>query len=209
MEGQTPKSTIAGNFENKFGSSNPLQRFLIKRFSSQMLKLVTGTGANTVLDVGCGEGYPAQYLRRSCAGIEITGVDWSEQVVRTAKRMNSQIGFQVASVYELPFASKSFDLVMALEVLEHLLYPEQALAEMGRVAQKYCLVSVPEEPLWRILNVSRGKFLASWGNTPGHLQHWSKSDFLRLLQRSFRVEQVATPFPWTMALCRADLPNTT
>jgi len=205
MEGQRPQGTVAGNFQNKCQGVNPLEEFFIGRFSSCMLQLVSATGAKTVLDVGCGEGYPAQCLYRSYAGIGITGIDWSEEVIRQAKRINGHIGFQVASAYDLPFASDSFDLVMALEVLEHLLYPERALAEMGRVARKYCLFSVPQEPLWRILNVLRGKYLGSWGNTPGHLQHWSKFGFLRLLKSSnLQVEQVLTPFPWTMALCRVD-----
>jgi len=63
------------------------------------------------------------------------------------------------------------DLVIACEVLEHLDAPDQALSELQRVCRGQALVSVPNEPLWRMLNVARGKYWRSPGNTPGHLQN--------------------------------------
>ena len=52
--------------------------------------------------------------------------------------------------------------------------PEATLAEMARVARRHLLVSVPREPLWRGLNMARGAYLRDLGNTPGHVNHWSK-----------------------------------
>ena len=102
----------------------------------------------------------------------------------------------------LPFADGEFDLAAAIEVLEHVPDPEHTLAEMARCAERHLLVSVPREPLWRVLNMARGAYLRELGNTPGHLNHWSKRAFCRLLARHGDVVEVRSPFPWTMLLVR-------
>jgi len=63
---------------------------------------------------------------------------------------------------------------------------------------------VPREPIWRALNLARGKYVRDLGNTPGHLGHWSRRGFLELLGGRLEVVAVRTPLPWTMALCRAN-----
>jgi hypothetical protein len=51
-------------------------------------------------------------------------------------------------------------------------------------------------------NMARGAYLRELGNTPGHLNHWSKRSFVSLLSRYGKVEHVRSPFPWTMLLVR-------
>jgi hypothetical protein len=87
-------------------------------------------------------------------------------------------------------------------VLEHVPDPEHTVAEMARVASRWLLVSVPREPLWRALNMARGAYLRDLGNTPGHLNHWSKRSFVSLLSRHGEVVEARSPFPWTMLLVR-------
>jgi hypothetical protein len=91
-------------------------------------------------------------------------------------------------------------------VLEHVPEPEATLSEMARVARRHLLVSVPREPMWRMLNMARGAYVRDLGNTPGHLNHWSKVGFHSLLSRYGRVQEVRTPFPWTMLLVDVSLP---
>ncbi len=102
----------------------------------------------------------------------------------------------------LPFADKEFDLIAAIEVLEHVPDPQHTLAEMARCGQRHLLVSVPREPLWRGLNMVRGAYWSQLGNTPGHLNHWSKRSFVELLSRYGTVAETRSPFPWTMLLVR-------
>ena len=80
--------------------------------------------------------------------------------------------------------------------------PEATVAEMARVAARHLLVSVPREPLWRGLNMARGAYWRSLGNTPGHVNHWSKRSFVELMSRHGQVEEARSPFPWTMLLVR-------
>ena len=50
--------------------------------------------------------------------------------------------------------------------------------------------------------MARGAYLRDLGNTPGHVNHWSKRDFVSLLSRHGKVEEVRSPLPWTMLLVR-------
>jgi SAM-dependent methyltransferase len=102
----------------------------------------------------------------------------------------------------LPFADGEFELASAIEVLEHVPDPEHTLSEMARCASRHLLVSVPHEPLWRMLNMARGAYWTALGNTPGHLNHWSRRSFVELLSRHGEVAEVRSPFPWTMLLVR-------
>lgn len=94
------------------------------------------------------------------------------------------------------------DLVVCCEVLEHLNRPEEALRRLQCVVSRNLIISVPREPIWRLLNLARGKYIGSLGNTPGHLQHWSARAFTQLVARYFELVAVRTPLPWTIALCR-------
>ncbi|MCE3015188.1 MAG: methyltransferase domain-containing protein [Pirellula sp.] len=120
----------------------------------------------------------------------------------TARNRYKQLSFQARSTHELPVESNAYDLVIAYEVREHLEDPVRALAEIDRVANRWVLVSVPWEPTWRILNVIRGKYWRRFGNTPGHVQHFSRRDFVALLSSRLEIVAIKTPMPWSMALCR-------
>lgn len=87
-------------------------------------------------------------------------------------------------------------------MLEHLERPEDALRILREVAKGWVILSVPREPLWRIMNMARGKYLGDLGNTPGHVQHWSHRGFVEMVSRHLEIVSVRLPMPWTMLLCR-------
>ncbi len=154
------------------------------------------------LEVGCGEGYIMQHVIESSNFPKVVGVDISHKIIRLAK-VNCEKGrFSCASAYSLPFQSKSFDFVLCVEVLEHLVLPEVALEEISRVASDFILFSVPQEPIWRMVNVTRGAYIRDLGNTPGHVQHWTRKSIVRLLEKHFKIVEISYPFPWTMISCR-------
>lgn len=113
-------------------------------------------------------------------------------------RTRGTLTFSSASAYALPFEDGSFDCVCALEVLEHLERPDDALIEMARVASSSLVLSVPREPAWRIAHLLAGRDIRSFGNTPGHVNHWSARAFRRLVSRYGSIRRVACPFPWTV-----------
>jgi len=193
-----------GNTFDKYGSTNPLVRRLMAGFQGSLEQLFERASPDSVLDVGCGEGVlTLRWAQRLQSG-RVVGIDLEDPKLQAewATRSRPNLEFRAAGSEELPFAEDEFDLVAAIEVLEHVSEPQRTLAEMQRVARRHLLVSVPHEPLWRVLNVLRGAYLRELGNTPGHRNHWSKREFVRMMERHGRVVQVRSPFPWTMLLVR-------
>lgn len=193
---------VAGNVFDKYGSRNPVVRRIVDHFLRTMTSLVGDLPVTRLLDVGCGEGHVLHVLARELRPRRALGLDLSPEVLREAAAAYPHLSFAAGSAYRLPCAGASFDLVVAAEVLEHLDDPPAAVAELARVSAGHCLVSVPREPLWRVLNVARGKYVASLGNTPGHVQHFSARALAGVLRPRFEILRWARPFPWLMALCR-------
>jgi 2-polyprenyl-3-methyl-5-hydroxy-6-metoxy-1,4-benzoquinol methylase len=201
---------VTGNTYDKYGSSNPVVRRLMASFERELQELFDRAAPTSVLDVGCGEGVLvhrwAQQLaaRDTPEATRVVGIDLEEASIQAgwAERQAANLEYRVMKAANLPFATDEFDLASAIEVLEHVPDPEHTLAEMARCAGRHLLVSVPREPLWRMLNMARGAYWPALGNTPGHLNHWSRRSFVQLLSRHGKVAEVRSPFPWTMLLVR-------
>jgi 2-polyprenyl-3-methyl-5-hydroxy-6-metoxy-1,4-benzoquinol methylase len=157
-----------------------------------------------VLDVGCGEGVLVHKWAQQRSDARIVGIDLEEPSIQEgwSERQAPNLEYRVMAAENLPFAENEFELASAIEVLEHVPDPEHTVGEMARCASGHLLVSVPREPLWRMLNMARGAYWADLGNTPGHLNHWSRRSFVSLLSRHGQVVEVRSPFPWTMLLVR-------
>jgi 2-polyprenyl-3-methyl-5-hydroxy-6-metoxy-1,4-benzoquinol methylase len=190
-----------GNLQ-KYQSRNPVQRFLIWYFHRWVWNLVAATGAESVLDVGCGEGFTIERLLAVDGRLPMQGLDYDLPALLRAKESHPDVFFQMGDIRRLPYRRESFDLVLCLEVLEHLVEPSAALDELKRVSGRHCLISVPNEPWFMVSNLLRGKNVRAWGNDPEHVQHWTAGRFVAMLADYFTVERVAYPFPWVLALCR-------
>jgi SAM-dependent methyltransferase len=193
-----------GNVYDKYASKNPIERRLMAGFLGRFKMLVAETGANEAHEVGCGEGELSMEMAN--AGLRVRGSDAFPDVIAEARRRAAErsvdVSFEAKAVQELGEADAA-ELVVCCEVLEHLEDPGAALDSLSRLARPWLIASVPREPLWRALNVARGAYVSAWGNTPGHLNHWSKRGFARFLETRFEVVELHSPLPWTMALCRA------
>jgi SAM-dependent methyltransferase len=202
------KPVPTGNTYDKYGSNNPVVRRLMAGFEGALTELFERAarvgGIDSLLDVGCGEGVLTYAWAQRLGERPVVGLDLPDPQLeahwRTRERPN--LRFVTGRGEELPFADGEFDLVAAIETLEHVPDPQRTLAEMARVARRHLLVSVPREPLWRALNLLRGAYVRELGNTPGHLNHWSRRGFVELLARHGEVIEARAPFPWTMVLVR-------
>ncbi len=182
----------------KHQSRNPLQRWLIARFYRRLAVLLDGIEGATLLDAGCGEGFgmrelagarPGRWVAVDVDADALGGTAWPPSVQRVQ-----------ADVCRLPFEDRRFDIVIAIEVLEHLADPRTGLRELARVARGRVVLTVPNEPWFRLANLARGKNLAALGNDRGHVQHWSARGIAALVAEEFVVARVATAFPWTLVL---------
>lgn len=190
-------STRSNNLR-KYRTANPLVRTSINHFIGQVQALVNSLEADQILDVGCGEGF---VMSRFCDR-QVYGVDISLEAIAFANRENGCSRLVAGTVYQLPFRDESFDLVLALETLEHLEDPEQALLELRRVTSKYCILSVPYEPYFSAANVLRGKNLRRLGSDPEHRQKWGVKSFSHLINKHFEISELKTPFPWILITCK-------
>lgn len=188
---------VIGNVYDKYGTKNPIARYLMNGFLDAVSGFYRDSAPKTVLEVGCGEGRLATQLVQSgyvperflATDVAIDQVD---------PDADAAIAFEVASVYELPYERDAFDLVVCCEVLEHLERPHDALREITRVAKRDVIVSTPREPLWRAMNMARGKYISELGNTPGHINHWSRTGLINLVRVHLSDLRVKNPVPWTV-----------
>lgn len=194
----------AGNFYDKYGTRNPVARLLMRRFLGTFENMLGQcTEARSALEVGCGEGELS--IRVARRGIATSGVDIASEIIDEARRRAKLAGVAVtfanAGLLDLDPSRSEADLIICCEVMEHLDDPCAALDRLQALCRYRMIVSVPREPVWRALNMLRGKYLRSMGNTPGHVQHWSSRQFRKLLEKHFHIIDMQTPLPWTMALC--------
>ena len=204
MTGPVAERVPTGNTYDKYGSRNPVVRRLMAGFESTLDELWDRAAPDSALDVGCGEGVLTERFAERVPEGRVVGIDLDDPELRSQwdRRGRPNLEFRAVEATELPFGDDSFDIACAIEVLEHVPDPERTLAEMARVTRRWMLLSVPREPLWRGLNVLRGAYVRQFGNTPGHVNHWSKRAFVEFAGRRGRVEEVRSPFPWTMLLVR-------
>jgi SAM-dependent methyltransferase len=190
-----------GNHFDKYGATNPLSRLMLSRFLDALDGLLPVAAPARILEVGMGEGEIIRRLRERWPDADITGVDlWDDEL--RAHWTDLPAAAVVTDARRLPFPDDSFDLVLAIEVLEHVERPGLALAELARVGTDRVIVSVPREPIWRAANMARGSYLRDLGNTPGHINHWSGRGFRNFVGGMLDIDATAQPFPWTMVSAR-------
>lgn len=176
-------------------------RWLIARFYGRLRSIAAPLEAGSLLDAGCGEGETLARFGKSLPP-RVAAVDISPEALEfTATRLP---GVEVSrkSVLELPFGDGEFDLVLCLEVLEHLKDPAAAVAELDRVSGRDIIVSVPHEPWFRLGSLLRGKYVRGLGNHPEHVNHWSPQSLRSFLERQLEIVTLERSFPWLIAHCR-------
>ena len=152
----------------------------------------------SVLDAGCGEGHALRYLRLP---EQYLGIDGNPECVAICRERFPSRHFEVGSIYDVAPEPARFDVVLALEVLEHLDDPRAAVAALTRAARKGVVLSVPFEPIFQVGNALRGKYRATWGNHPEHVQHWGPRGFSRFLRSTGTLDDVRVGIagPWLVA----------
>lgn len=203
--GITEDGVVIGNTYDKYGSNNPIVKMMMRGYESSLQEFVNSVNPGKIHEVGCGEGYwTLKWLEKGKIAL---GSDFSSTIIRMAQanaiQRNLPHGhFFVRDIYSLDPLSDKADLVVCCQVLEHLERPVEALLALKRIAAPYLIVCVPNEPLWSFLNMARAKYWTDWGNTPGHIQRWSKRGFVQLVSKYFDIVKVNSPLPWTMLLCK-------
>ncbi|OGH11074.1 MAG: hypothetical protein A3B38_02715 [Candidatus Levybacteria bacterium RIFCSPLOWO2_01_FULL_36_13] len=202
MEHKIDPNLVTDNYK-KHNPKNPLQKFLIENFFKVFVNAVRFYQINSVLDVGCGEGFTMKKLKNAKIGKSWEGVEYLDRAIEIGKKIHPDLKIIQGDIYSLPYKAKSFDLVVCTEVLEHLENPKNALLELIRVSKKYILLSVPNEPWFMLGNFLRGKNLSRFGNDIEHIQHWSSNSFEKFVTlKGVKIIEKKLPLPWTIILLK-------
>jgi SAM-dependent methyltransferase len=136
-------STVANTYDDLWTSSwgemqtvGPVHRHVQEDLSRVIDKL----DVVSILDVGCGGGDNLATLGRSAKGYELTGVDVSIEALRRASARVPQAQLELLDVQE-QVLERTFDLVMSVQVVEHLLDDVAAFRHMAEMSDRYVLVS--------------------------------------------------------------------
>jgi SAM-dependent methyltransferase len=182
--------------EGKYRSRNLVVRHLVGRFLQRVTELAASERPRRILEVGCGEGIVLATLAARLPGSRFDGLEFDEPALKAARKRCPGATLVRGDACALPFGDQSFDLVVCLEVLEHLPEPARALRELRRVARAGCLLSVPHEPFFRLGNLLRGRNVTRLGDPTDHLQHWGAREFTAFCERELAVRTRTTAFPW-------------
>jgi GT2 family glycosyltransferase len=121
----------------------PFKLFLIS-LTDPVCK-IADSSAKSILDVACGRGQPMMVLKQKIKFKEIHGVDLYDPYINFCRQRGIHDSYTLCDVRKLPFKNKSFDIVMALQVLEHLNKKDalKVLSDLERIAKKQVIVSTP------------------------------------------------------------------
>lgn len=184
--------------KQKHENKNPIQRALIGHFHRRLSELVLARRPSEILEVGCGEGYVLAALREAGVRCPMHGIDFSETAIADAKKRVPDATFAVEDARAVAQAGRQYDLVLMIEVLEHLPDAQYMLSVLARLSKRHVVVSVPWEPFFRGLNFLRGKHISAFGNDPEHIQHWGRGEFRRVVGEHLEVREAPIVFPWTL-----------
>ena len=159
----------------------------------------------TVLELATGTGLIAKHIVNAAAHIEAT--DASAEMIAEAKRDNrsAKLHFSVQDMFRLPYADKSFDVVIVANALHIVLQPEKALQEINRVLKDDGVLIAPT--FTHAGNSFPGKVRAFFMKLAGFPLHsrWASEEYLRFLrQNGWTVRKSAVlkaSFPLTYAEC--------
>ena len=178
--------------KEKHLSKNPLVKHANRKLKKDILKVLKNLEVKTILDIGCGEGFITREIGKKFPKVKIVAVDPQKKYIKYAKKFHKlkNISFKEGDL-DSNSLKKKFDLVILTEVLEHLQNPRQALKKIRKLSNKYILLTVPNEPFFRLGNLFALKYVKDLGNSPGHLHNWTKnqlSKFPRELGLNFKIK---------------------
>lgn len=210
----------------KHTTKNPIGRMFLDNFLTTVVMTIKPLDIESVLDVGCGEGFTLNRLQQEKIGKKLEGVDAVKESLAVGKKLHPQLSLKEGDIYNLRYSANSFDIVLCTEVLEHLQDPGKGLQELLRVSKRYALVTVPNEPWFTFQRIARLKNALHLGAHPEHIQHWTSGGFEKFVLNSrhsglsrvsankdsgvagapqnddnqVKILVKKLPFPWTMLL---------
>ena len=190
----------------KYENKNPIQRFVLARFFDAVAKEVRAIQPDNVLDFGTGEGYFLEQLKeRGVTFKSLVGIDLREDALNRARLINPSYEFIKVDLFDWNVGHKSFDLVIASEVLEHLNDPSRFLERLSFLSRGHLLLTVPLEPWFRLMNLLRCRNIRRFGNHPEHINHWGYGEFMKFVSTYVNITKSYIVFPFIIVVAEPHL----
>lgn len=170
-----------------YESGNPFEKWVWQTKTVKMQELLNLITYRNVLDIGCGDGKALDLLnpKANYTGIDIspTQLDFfKKEVLPKYKNRPGKISLKQSDAVPLPFPATNFDLVLAWDVLEHVLDPMKLIQDIYRVLKKggHGLFAIPNERMWEVI-----RFMAlRWPpRSPDHLNIIDLSDVMTVFKK--------------------------
>jgi SAM-dependent methyltransferase len=152
-----------------------------------------------VLDVGCGTGAVLEQLAAKKVGTSFTGIEIGTE--RSQRQGNQDIQIRGYDGKKIPYDDKSFDLVYATHVLEHVTDERGFLSELRRVSRRYIYVEVPCE-----LHLRSSRRTLQQGLDIGHINFYTPGSFALQLETSGLIVKDFKVFDHSYAVHRFSSP---
>ncbi|MFC1515999.1 class I SAM-dependent methyltransferase [Thermodesulfobacteriota bacterium] len=144
------------------------------RRDQMALDLIRSTD-RTIVDIGCGEGITLEKIHRLFPDRTVLGIDTLSENIDICRKhgCNAEIG----DVYNLPLPSGNADIVLFLEVIEHLEDPETAIREIHRILTPNgrLIIAFPNDAVFKLARILTLRFRAATYD-PGHVRQWTPRD---------------------------------
>ena len=118
-----------GNTYDKYGSTNPIEQRMMRGFFAALDRFLDRTAPTRIFEIGIGEGIVTSRVIERFAGVPVIGLDLPDEELAT-QWQSRDLSCAFGDAGSLPFPDDAFDLVLAIEVFEHLPDPSAAMAEL-------------------------------------------------------------------------------
>jgi SAM-dependent methyltransferase len=197
----TVRNDTGTRHKNKYANKNYIHQFVLKRFFNTIAQEIGNVPREDVLEFGCGEGLLLQELKkRKIYFKSLIGLDIREEALEQARLLHPEYQFEKKDILRWNCNPKSFDLIIASEVLEHLIEPERAMARLTELSRNEMLLTVPWEPWFRLMNLLRGRDIRHFGNHPEHINKWGFNEFVHFLSKYTVVKSARISFPFIIVM---------
>ena len=161
------------------------------------LEMIKNLNFNSIIDIGCGEASFLKRLQKIKAHVKASGADISEFMIKQNKKLLSEIEFYAMDIEKEPL-NKKYDLVTAIEIIEHIKDDEKFLKNICKMTNKYLLICT-----------LLGKMMP-WEKKVGHVRNYSENELVDKLNNSgFSVLKIKKwGFPFYSPLYRSILQHT-